>query len=576
MTVTENGAEADPRRWWILGILVLSLVVVMTANTSLNLAIPSLVEATNASPSQLQWIVDSYALVFAGFVLTAGAIGDRFGRKGALLAGLALFGAMSLLATTAESATMLIALRAVQGAGAALIMPGTLSILTAVFPPHERTRAIALWAGFAASGASFGIVGTGWLLEHFWWGSVFFVNVPVVAGAFVLVAAIVPTSRDPRGVPLDGAGAALSIVGLGALLFGIIEGPERGWADPLTIAGFAVAVVALAAFVVWERRAESPMLDLRFFTNRGFSLGTATIALTFFAMFGLWFVLTQYLQSVRGYTPLGAGIRILPMPVAMMLAAPRSARLGQRFGPRAVITTGLLAMAAALVLLANVDRDTPYWVLAAGLVVLGVGMGNVGAPATGAVMAALPVGRAGVGSAVNDTAREVGGAFGIAVMGSLLAAGYRSGVGDAVAAADLDGPATHAVEQSIGSALHEAARLGGDAGPALARAAGDAYIDAMGLALLVAAVSLAVAAVLVRRFLPTSPGPGGQPGAEAGVEEGTSVDGSPSTAASSIGTKPSSRNGRLSGVTNEVAAPSGSSKLSRKTSRPSVWTGNVS
>ena len=205
--------EADERRWWILAILVLSLVVVMTANTSLNLAIPSLVRATDASSSQLQWIVDSYALVFAGFVLTAGAIGDRFGRKGALLAGLGIFGTMSLLATTADSASVLIALRAAQGVGAALIMPGTLSILTAVFPPHERTRAIALWAGFAASGASFGIVGTGWLLEHFWWGSVFFVNVPVIAGAFVLVGTIVPTSRDPRGVPLDGAGAALSIVG---------------------------------------------------------------------------------------------------------------------------------------------------------------------------------------------------------------------------------------------------------------------------------------------------------------------------------------------------------------------------
>jgi EmrB/QacA subfamily drug resistance transporter len=502
-TEADADAEGHDRRWWILGVLVLSLVVVMTANTSLNLAIPSLVRTTEASPSQLQWIVDSYALVFAGFVLTAGAIGDRFGRKGALLAGLAIFGTVSLLATAADSAPVLIALRAVQGVGAALIMPGTLSILTAVFPPHERTRAIALWAGFAASGASFGIVGAGWMLEHFWWGSVFFVNVPVTAGAFALVATIVPTSRDPRRVPLDVAGAALSIAGLGALLFGIIEGPERGWTDPWTVAGFAAALALLGAFVAWERRAEAPMLDLRFFTNRSFSLGTATIALTFFAMFGLWFVLTQYLQSVRGYTPLGAGVRILPMPVAMMLAAPRSARLGQRFGPRAVIAAGLLAMAAALVVLAGIDRDTPYWVLAAALVVLGAGMGNVGAPATGAVMTALPVGRAGVGSAVNDTAREVGGALGIAVMGSLLAAGYRSGVGDAVAAAHLDAPATHAVEQSIGSALHQAARLGGDAGPALARAAGDAYIDAMGVALLVAAAGLVIGAALVHRFLPT-------------------------------------------------------------------------
>jgi EmrB/QacA subfamily drug resistance transporter len=499
-------SDADPRRWWILAVLVLSLVVIMTANSSLNLAIPSLVRETDASPSQLQWIVDTYALVFAGFVLTAGAIGDRFGRKGALLAGLAIFGTMSLLATTAGGATTLIALRAGQGVGAALIMPGTLSILTAVFPPHERTRAIALWAGFAASGASFGIVGTGWLLEHFWWGVVFFMNVPVIVAAFVLVAMLVPTSRDPRGVPLDTAGAALSIVGLGALLFGIIEGPERGWVDPLTIAGFAAAAAALAGFVAWERHADAPMLDLRFFANRGFTLGTATIALTFFAMFGLWFVFTQYLQSVRGYTPLGAGIRILPMPVAMMLAAPRSARLGQRFGPRAVIVTGLLAMAAALVLLASVDRDTSYWVIAASLVVLGAGMGNVGAPATGAVMASLPVARAGVGSAVNDTAREVGGALGIAVMGSLLAAGYRSGVGEAATAAGLDAPAADSVRESVGAAFHEAARLGGEAGPTLARAAGDSYIDAMGVALLVAAGALLAGAALVRRYLPAALG----------------------------------------------------------------------
>jgi len=282
----------DDRRWWVLGVLVLSLVVVMTANTSLNLAIPSLVRETHASSTQLQWIVDAYALVFAGVLLTAGAIGDRFGRKGALLCGLVIFGSMSLLATTADDPGALIAIRAVQGLGAALIMPGTLSILAAVFPPHERARAIAVWAGFASSGAAIGIIGSGWLLEHFWWGSVFFVNVPIIAVAIVLVAALVPTSRDPAGVRLDGVGATLSVIGLGFLLFGIIEGPERGWTDPLTVAGFVIAVLAVTAFMAWELHTERPMLDLRFFADPAFSVGTVTIALTFFSMFGMWFLMT--------------------------------------------------------------------------------------------------------------------------------------------------------------------------------------------------------------------------------------------------------------------------------------------
>ena len=490
----------DDRRWWVLGVLVLSLVVVMTANTSLNLAIPSLVRETHASSTQLQWIVDAYALVFAGVLLTAGAIGDRFGRKGALLCGLVIFGSMSLLATTADDPGALIAIRAIQGLGAAFIMPGTLSILAAVFPPHERARAIAVWAGFASSGAAIGIIGSGWLLEHFWWGSVFFVNVPIIAIAIVLVAALVPTSRDPAGVRLDGVGAALSIIGLGFLLFGIIEGPERGWTDPLTVAGFVIALLAVTAFMAWELHTERPMLDLRFFADPAFSVGTVTIALTFFSMFGMWFLMTQYLQSVRGYTPLDAGIRTLPMVAAMMLAAPRSARLAERFGRRAVISAGLLFMTAALATLASLDMDTSYWVLAGGLVLLGIGMGNVAAPATGAVMTALPLAKAGVGSAVNDTAREVGGALGIAVLGSLLASGYRANI-DSSASALSDQSATVA-KQSVGAALQESALLGGDAGAGLANAARSAYVDAMSTALFVAAIVLLLTVAVVWRYLP--------------------------------------------------------------------------
>jgi EmrB/QacA subfamily drug resistance transporter len=445
-------------------VLVLSLVVVMTANTSLNVAIPSIVRETGASATELQWIVDAYALVFAGMLLTAGAMGDRFGRKGALLWGLAIFGTMSLLATLADDPAALIAIRGVQGLGAALLMPGTLSILAAVFPPEERQRAIAIWAGFAGSGAAIGIVGSGWLLEHFWWGSVFFVNVPIVATAIVLVAWLVPTSRDPRGLPLDVTGALLSIVSLGALLFGIIEGPEQGWDDGVTMGAFVAAAGAAAAFVWWERRTEFPMLDLHFFASRPFTIGTTTIALTFFAMFGVFFLMTQYLQSVRGYTPLEAGVRILPLMAAMIPAASLSARRTARFGARAVLSSGLALVTAGLLVLANVGTGTSYCVLAGGLVLLGAGMGNVSAPATGAIMTSLPVAKAGVGSAVNDTAREVGGALGIAVLGSLLATAYRAGLDptSAVPAASLT-----AAERSVGAAVQEAARLGGETGATL-------------------------------------------------------------------------------------------------------------
>jgi EmrB/QacA subfamily drug resistance transporter len=488
------------RRWWILGVLVLSLVIVMTGNTSLNIAIPSLVRDTGATSTQLQWIVDAYALVFAGLVLTMGAMGDRFGRKGVLLSGLTLFGTMSLLATFAGDPAHLIAIRAVQGLGAAMIMPGTLSILAAVFPPEERQRAIAIWAGFAGSGAAIGIISSGWLLEHFWWGSVFFVNVPIVALAIVLVIALVPTSRDPRGLPLDVPGAALSILTLGALLFGIIEGPELGWTDPLTLAGFAIAVVGLTLFLFWERHSRAPMLDLHFFRNPGFSVGTATIAMTFFAMFGMFFVLTQYLQLVRGYTPLAAGVRVLPMMIAMVFAAPASARWAARFGNKVVLTTGLLLVATGLAVLASLDTSTSYWVLAIGLIVLGIGMGNVAAPATGSVMTSLPLAKAGVGSAVNDTAREVGGALGIAVLGSLVAAGYRSNLDGAVT--DLTGASVAAADESVGAALREAGNLGGNAGAALANAARAAYTDAMSVALLVAAAVALLTIVVVQRYLP--------------------------------------------------------------------------
>src|SRR5919106_3511535 len=420
------------KRWWTLVVLCLSLVIVVVGNTVLNIALPTLVRELEASNSALQWVVDAYALVFAGLLLTAGALGDRFGRKGALTAGLVIFGTASGASAFATSAGQLVALRAVMGLGAALIMPATLSILTNVFPAHERARAIAVWAGLAGAGAAFGPVASGFLLEHFWWGSVFLVNLPVVATALVAGRRLVPRSKDTAQPPLDPAGAVLSIAGLGALLYGIIEGPNHGWTDPVTLAWGLGGMAVLVVFGLWERRSPYPMLDLGFFRSPTFSSAAGAITLIFFAMFGTFFLFTQYLQLVLGYGTLEAGVRMLPMAFTMMVAAPSSARLVERFGSRRVVTIGLILVAAGLLLLSTVAVDTPYWRLVLNLMVLAAGMGLSMAPSTTGIMASLPLGKAGVGSAVNDTTRELGGALGVAVLGSLMASRYAATLGEAV------------------------------------------------------------------------------------------------------------------------------------------------
>ncbi|MGH8973563.1 MAG: MFS transporter [Acidimicrobiia bacterium] len=489
------------RRWRTLAVLCLSLVIVVVGNTVLNVALPTLVRELGATSSQLQWIVDSYALVFAGLLLTAGALGDRFGRKGALTAGLVIFGVASGVSALATSAGQLVALRAVMGVGAALIMPATLSILTNVFPPQERARAIAIWAGLAGAGAAFGPIASGFLLEHFWWGSVFLVNLPVVAAALIGGRRLVPRSRDTAQPPLDPVGALLSIVGLGALLYGIIEGPNHGWTDPVTLAWGAGGVAVLAVFGLWERRSTHPMLDLGFFRNPTFSSAAGAITLIFFAMFGTFFVFTQYLQLVLGYGTLEAGVRMLPMAFTMMVAAPSSARLVERFGSRRVVTTGLCLVAAGLLLLSFLSVDTPYWRLVLNLMVMAAGMGLSMAPSTTGIMASLPLGKAGVGSAVNDTTRELGGALGVAVLGSLLASRYAASLTDALGGL-LRGPALEAAKSSLGGALGVAGTLPGPAGEAVAAAARSAFVDAMSTSLAVSSAVVLLAAFLVNRYYP--------------------------------------------------------------------------
>lgn len=489
------------RRWWTLTVLCLSLVLIILGNTVLNVALPTLQRELDATATELQWMVDAYALVFAGLLLLGGALGDRFGRKGALQIGLAVFGVASVWATQAGSPLDLVAARALMGVGAALVMPATLSILTNVFPPQERAKAIAIWSGLAGSGAAIGPIAGGWLVEHISWGAVFWLNVFVVVVAMVGGSLLVPTSKDPAEAPLDPMGAILSIAGLSALLYAIIEAPNQGWLDPLTLGTFALAAVLLGAFALWELKTANPMLDLQFFRNPRFSAASAVIAFTFMAMFGMFFVMTQYLQFVRGYSPLSAGLHTLPMALAMMVSAPLSQKSVERFGPRLVVFAGMIAATAGLLGMSQLETDTPYLWLGLAFVIMGAGMGHVMPPATTSIMSSLPLGKAGVGSAVNDTTREVGGALGVAILGSLLASSFRSKV-DGVLPAGVPAEIREAARSSVGAAVTVGERLGGEAGDLLATVGRNAYVDGMGVALLVAAGIMFLGALSAWRFFP--------------------------------------------------------------------------
>jgi len=487
-------------------VLCLSLVMIVVANASLNVALPTLVKDLHAGSSSLQWIVDAYSLVFAGLLLTAGSLGDRYGRQLALNGGLLIFGGASGLAAFASSSSQLIAARAAMGVGAALVMPATLSVLAHVFPPAERRQAIAIWAGFAGVGAALGGVTSGWLLQHFWWGSIFLTNVAVVTVALIAGAFLIPSANEDHDPALDLVGALLSIAGLGALVYAIIEAPTRGWLSGSTLTTFLVAAAILVTFAVWELRASEPMLDLRFFRNPQFAAAASSITLVFFVMFGMIFTMTQYLQLVLGYSPLEAGVRMLPWAAVYMVSTRRSARFVERFGQRVVVSSGLVTVAAGLALLALSGLHADYWLLVLSLVVSAAGMGLVSAPSTGAIIVSLPLNKAGVGSAVNDTTRELGGALGVAVMGSLVASLYR---GDLPASA-------HAATASLGAGLQAAATLPGPAGAALAHAARAAYVHAFDLTLLVAVGVALLAAALISRVL--------RPAAVAEVDESIAVE----------------------------------------------------
>ncbi|HEY6780093.1 MAG TPA: MFS transporter [Thermoleophilaceae bacterium] len=495
-----HATTAHDRRWWTLAVLSIALLTISLDNTILNVALPTIERDLGASSSQLQWVVDAYTLVFAGLLLTMGSLGDRFGRRLALVTGLLVFAGGSALSALAGSADMLIAARALMGIGGALIMPSTLSILTNVFPAHERGKAIGIWAAVAGLGIAIGPVAGGWLIEHFDWSAIFLVNLPIVAIALAATPALVPESRDPAGTRLDPLGAVLSTTGLATLVWSLIEAPSRGWTSGPILAGFGIAVLLLTAFVRWELTSSTPMLDVRLFGIRRFSGASFSIALAFFALFGTIFFLTMYLQDVMDLSALAAGIRVTPVAAGLVLGGPLSARLAERLGTRVVVAAGLLTVAAGLLLLSTLGPDSGYGTVAAGLVLMGFGMGSTMAPATESIMSSLPLDHAGVGSAMNDTVRMVGGTLGVAVLGSLLSSGYGADMEGATHS--LPEPAAGAAQNSIGGASAVAERIGGAAGHALGQAAETAFASAMSTSLVVAAAVAAAGAMVAFTVLP--------------------------------------------------------------------------
>lgn len=488
------------RRWWTLGVLSLSLVIIGLDNTILNVAIPTLQTELAATASELQWMVDSYVLVFAGMLLTMGALGDRFGRAKFLAGGLVLFGFASGYAGFTETANELITARAFMGVAGAMIMPATLSIITDVFPREERARAIGIWAAVAGLGIGLGPIVGGLLLESYFWGSVFLVNVPIVVIALIAGYFLVPASSDPESTPLDLRGAFTSLVAISALVFAIIEGPAEGWTSPLVAGSFVIAVVFGAAFIWIEKTVEHPMLNLDYFRNPRFSGGATAISIAFFSLFGVIFLLTQYLQFVLDYSALEAGVRTAPVALGMVIGSAMAPRLAEKFGTTKVVAFGLFVLSAALVSFAFFGVATGYTVIGLSIVAMSFGMGNVMAPSTDAVMGAVPVAKAGVGSATNDVTRQVAGAIGVAVIGSVFNSAYQTNMESAVA--QLPPQAAEAAGNSIGAALRIASQLPGPAGESLVLAARQGFVDAMGTAIWIPVGVAFLTAFVVLRYLP--------------------------------------------------------------------------
>jgi EmrB/QacA subfamily drug resistance transporter len=489
----------------ILVSLLLATFLINVDTTIVNVALPTLVRELHASNSQLQWVVDAFNLFFAASVLAAGSLSDRFGRKGMLLSGLGVFGLASLIGGLLGSSDQLIAARAVMGVGAAMIFPATLSLLTNVFTERrERALAIGLWGAVTGVAIALGPIVGGGLLEAFSWRSVFFAMTPVAALAGVLVFGFVPSSRDPNAPPLDRAGFFLSTATVGLLVYTIIEAPGRGWASTWTLAGFALTALLAAAFVALEQRREQPMLDLSLFRNPRFAAASGSVAISFFALSGFIFLVTQYFQFLKGYGPLSTGVRLLPVASCVAAASIIGARLAVRIGTKAVVATGLVSMSAFYFWVATTSASTGYGTIAAQMVVLGTGMGLTSAPATEAIMGVVPRAKAGVGSAVNDATRLLGGTLGVAVIGSVYASLYASRLAGTVPAS-----VARTTGRSLGAALGSAGTLARTGHPQLAAtihdAASAAFFHGFHAGDYVAAGVAAAGALMALALLPAHP-----------------------------------------------------------------------
>jgi EmrB/QacA subfamily drug resistance transporter len=485
MSIQSAAPGRAVRHGAVTAAVCIALAAVVAAMSSLNAAIPSIARSTHASQTELAWIIDAYSLAFAAFLLPAGALGDRFGRRRFLLAGLVIFAAGSAAAMIVSGASELIALRTVIGFGAALVMPATLSTITGTFPPAKRTKAVSIWAAVAGGAAIFGVLGAGALLEFFSWRSVFGLNIALAAIAIIGTLLVVPESADPHAPRLDRGGAALAVAALVALVYSVIQAPTAGWGSNQTLAGLGLGLVGLAAFVAWELKQRTPMLDPRLFTHPRLGAGSLSIFIQFFAFYGFIFLFLQYLQIIRGDSALIAAVSMLPMAATMLPTARLAPALASRFGARRMCAAGLLLIAAALVIIAQISDTSPYWQLACGLLVLGAGMGAAMTPATSNITAALPPAKQGVASAINDLSREVGGALGIAVIGSVMTAIYRSRLSLPGVPAAVLGKA----KDSVAIAAH----IGGP----VAAKADTAFIDGIHTALYTAAGAAVLAAIAV-------------------------------------------------------------------------------
>jgi EmrB/QacA subfamily drug resistance transporter len=494
-----SAEKAYERRWYTLAVLCMSLVVITIDNSILNVALPTIVRDLGASGSDLQWIIDAYIIVFASLLLTAGALGDKYGRKGALSFGLLVFGGFSAVASLANSPEILIVTRGLMGIGAAFIFPTTLSILTNTFTGQERARAIGVWAGVSGLGVALGPLLGGILVEHFYWGAVFLVNVPVCALALVLGYFFIPTSRDPENRPLDPVGALLSILTLVALLYAIIQAPEEGWLAVDVVGAFIAAVVLLGTFAYWELHTKEPMIDMRVFRNPRFSAASGVLTLTSFALYGSVFLLIQYFQFVLGYSPLEAGLLAMPVALGMMVMSPNAPRLVLRWGTKKVVVAGLLIVATGMMLYASDTIMSSFVGGCAVRLLFGFGFGLTSAPATESIMGSLPPSRAGVGSAINDTTRQTGGAFGVAIIGSVFLSSYHH---FADKAQHLSVASAAALHDSVGRAIELAQKLPAKQGAALVDLSRAAFVDAMRITYPIAATFIFFAAFIAWRYLP--------------------------------------------------------------------------